>query len=359
MEMLYDQSINQHISAPAYAPQKAKILVVDDDPYIRDFLHRIFLRQNCDCRFAASSEEARGYLNSEEFDILLCDINMPGESGVDLMEYAAAAYQDLAVIMLTGVNDISLADRLFQLGAFDYLTKPTEVNRLLISVNNALRRKDLRKENRRYLRNLESIVSERTEKLQKALQGAIHALALTVEARDPYTAGHQRHVSSLAGSIAAHLNLAEEKIEVVRMAGIIHDLGKIYVPSEILNKPGELTQNEFNLIKEHPEVGFNILKDIEFPWPIAEIVLQHHERLDGSGYPQGLKGDEIKIEARILAVADAVEAMASHRPYRAALGLESALAEICRQKGATYDPEAAEACCDFCQSVESPFNGAK
>jgi len=182
------------------------------------------------------------------------------------------------------------------------------------------------------------------EKLRKALGGIIQAVALTVEARDPYTAGHQRRATNLARAIATEMGLSEEQIDGIRMAGVVHDLGKISVPAGILNKPGRLTENEFAIIQTHPQVGYDVLKTIEFPWPVAQIVLQHHERMDGSGYPAGLKSDEIMLEARILAVADVVEAMCSHRPYRPAWSIDEALGEIRQNRGVRYDPEAVDAC---------------
>ncbi len=182
------------------------------------------------------------------------------------------------------------------------------------------------------------------EKLRKALGGTIQALALTVETRDPYTAGHQRRATNLARAIATEMGLSEEQIDGIRMAGAIHDLGKISVPAGILNKPGRLNENEFGIIQAHPQVGYDILKTIEFPWPVAQIVFQHHERMDGSGYPRGLVGEEILLEARILAVADVVEAMSSHRPYRPALGIDKALEEISQNRGVLYDPEVVDAC---------------
>ena len=182
------------------------------------------------------------------------------------------------------------------------------------------------------------------QKLRSTLDGTIHTIAATVEARDPYTAGHQTRVADLAAAIATEMHLSREQVEGIRMGGIIHDLGKINVPAEILSKPGKLSELEFNLIKTHPQVGFDLLKEIEFPWPIAQMVLQHHEKMDGSGYPQGLKGDEILLEARILAVSDIVEAMASHRPYRPAHGIEKALKQIKQDKGTLLDPKVVDTC---------------
>lgn len=216
-------------------------------------------------------------------------------------------------------------------------------------------------------------------KSDRALKATVNALVSAVELRDPYTAGHQRRVAQIAYAIASEMGLPEEQIEGTRMAALIHDIGKINVPSEILSKPGRLSdsefdlvkthpqvghdilnvpaenlsppgrlsQIEFSLIKSHPQVGYDVLKDIDFPWPVAEIVLQHHERLDGSGYPQGLSDEEIMLEARVLAVADVVEAMSSHRPYRPARGIDEALEEISQNRGILYDPEVVDACLEL------------
>lgn len=181
-------------------------------------------------------------------------------------------------------------------------------------------------------------------RLSHVLLQTVQAIAATVEKRDPYTAGHQQRVSHIAARIATELGLTEEQVEGVRLGGIIHDIGKIYVPAEILSRPGKLSKMEFELIQTHPQVGYDIIKEVEFPWPIQEMVLQHHERLDGSGYPAGLKGDWICLEARILAVADVVESINSHRPYRAALGLQAALDEIRKGAGRLYDPGVVEVC---------------
>ncbi len=176
------------------------------------------------------------------------------------------------------------------------------------------------------------------------LEESLHALATMLEKRDPYTAGHQQRVAELAEKIAIELGLSTEQSKGVRLAGIVHDIGKIQVPAEILNKPGKLSDIEISLIKQHPQVGYDVLNAIKSPWPIADAVLQHHERLDGSGYPRGLHSEKIIIEARILAVADTVEAMSSHRPYRAGLGLKAALDEITNQRGAQLDAEVVDAC---------------
>ena len=182
------------------------------------------------------------------------------------------------------------------------------------------------------------------DKLQKALSGTINVVASTVEVRDPYTAGHQRRVATLARAIAEEMDLPKHQVEGIFMAGVVHDLGKIYVPAEILSKPSRLNEIEFNLIRTHSQVGYDLLKTIDFPWPIAQIVHQHHEKLNGSGYPQGLSADQILIEAKIICVADVVEAMASHRPYRPAMGVDTALKHIQQESGTLYDTTAVAIC---------------
>jgi PAS domain S-box-containing protein/putative nucleotidyltransferase with HDIG domain len=191
---------------------------------------------------------------------------------------------------------------------------------------------------------MEEELRHNVERFKKAMEGVIQVIASIVEVRDPYTAGHQRRVAELACAIAEEMDFSEERIEEIRMAALIHDIGKIYVPAEILSKPSRLTEIEFSMIKSHPQVAYDILKSVDFPWPICKLVLQHHERINSSGYPGGLSGEDILTGAKILAVADVVEAMASHRPYRPALGLDKALDEISKNSGVLYDSEVADAC---------------
>ncbi|MBC8274597.1 MAG: HD-GYP domain-containing protein [Chloroflexi bacterium] len=182
------------------------------------------------------------------------------------------------------------------------------------------------------------------EGLLKVFNGTVEAIAALYEKRDPYTAGHQRRVAQLACAIARKMGLPEEQIYGIHIIGVVHDIGKIAVPGDILSKPGRLSPEEFNIVKTHPQVAYEVLRNLEFPWPVAETILQHHERLDGSGYPNGISGKAIILEARILCVADVVESMASHRPYRPALGKKKALNEILKYKGILYDPAVADAC---------------
>ncbi len=331
--------------------EKKNILVVDDEEQILNMLKYLLEANNYGCTLAINAQEARNAMKDQHFEVVLCDVNMPGESGMDLARYVLTEYADTAVLMVTGADDPEIARTALEIGAYGYIIKPFKPSELIINVANAIRRRDLEIRSRDHRQNLERLVAERTEKLQdtlnhlqKILEGTIQAIAKTVESRDPYTAGHQERVTQLATAIAKELDMDGHRLEGLKMAGVIHDLGKISVPAEILSKPGRITETEFGLIKVHPQVGYDILKDIDFPWAIAQIVLQHHEKMDGSGYPQALSGNDILMEARILCVSDVVEAMASHRPYRAALGINVALEEIKKNSGILYDVEVVNAC---------------
>ena len=270
----------------------ARILVVDDEAAIRRLLGEMLDMSGYKCALAADAADARTFIRDQGFDLILCDVNMPGESGLDLIRYVLAEHQETAVIMVSAVDDTDIAETALQIGAFGYIIKPFRHNELMINIANALRRRELEIKNRIQRENLEQAVLDRTGELQTTLnklkiatEGIIQAMAMTIEIRDPYTAGHQRRVRDLSRAIAEDMGISKERINAIRMSSMIHDLGKIALPSEILSKPGLLTTSEFELIKTHSQIGYNILKDIEFPWPLAEIILQHHERMDGSGYP--------------------------------------------------------------------------
>ena len=329
----------------------SNILIVDDEAPIRRLLNRMLSGKGYGCALAEDAAQARALIMQQKFELILCDVNMPGESGLDLIRSVLAERPDTAVLMVTAMDDAELAETAIQIGAYGYIIKPFKLGELLINVANALRRRKLEIQNRLHQKRLEKAVADRTAELQKALEnlkkgaeGMVQAMSLAIESRDPYTAGHQRRVSDLACAIAREMQFSENTIQGIHMAGMIHDLGKIAVPAEILSKPGKISEMEFGIIKCHPRVGYDILKDVEFPWPIALIVQQHHERMDGSGYPDAISGNEILIEARVICVADVVEAMASHRPYRPSLGIDTALEEITKQKGVFYDPTVVDAC---------------
>lgn len=327
------------------------ILIVDDEDPTRRMLNKLLSLNEYECISAENSELARLQLRCRKFDLMLCDVKMPGGSGIELLGHVKSEYPETAVLMLTGMDSPELAQEALAVGAYGYIIKPFKPNELVINISNAIRRRDLEKENRMHRNNLEKRIKEQTselnitlEKARQTMSGIIQAMSLAVESRDPYTAGHQRRVSQLSAAIAVDMGFSDDRVEGIQMAGIVHDLGKIAVPAEILSKPGRITEIEFEMIKSHTLVGYDILKDIEFPWPISDVVVQHHEKLNGSGYPHGLKGDEILMESRILTVADVVEAMASHRPYRPALGIDVALEEISKNKGEFYDSDVARAC---------------
>jgi putative two-component system response regulator len=330
----------------------ARVLVVDDEKSVRLSVQQFLRDAEYEVDVAEDAQRARALLAHGLWDVVVTDIVLPGLSGVELLKaIRSSAPPDVQVIMMTGEPTVKTAAEAVRAGASDYLPKPVTKASILTSVRRAVETKrildenrQLHVENRSYQENLEELVRQRTAELRDALEGTIRAMALAVESRDPYTAGHEQRVARLARAIAEEMGRPEEEVLGTYYAGLVHDVGKISVPAEILTFPGKLGKEELGIIRKHPETGSRILSTVRFPWPLAEIVHQHHERLDGSGYPRGLSGDAIRIEARILAVADVIEAMASHRPYRAALGIEAALAEIVERRGTFYDADVGDAC---------------
>ncbi len=261
---------------------------------------------------------------------------------------------DRALLNIVGNNDIDTV----AINQIELLVPLSTKQRLvgILLIGDKLSREPYSTEDRRLLHKVMSEVAAGIENahlyegvqrkhtaLKKVTEGVLHVMSVAVETRDPYTAGHQRQVANLACEIAEEMGLSEWDIEGIRIMGLLHDVGKISVPAEILSKPGQINQYEFSVIKTHPRAGYEILKEIEFPWPVTQVILQHHERLDGSGYPQGLSGEDIILEARILGVADAIDAMLSHRPYRPALGVDRVLEEISQKRTILYDPEVVDA----------------
>ncbi|HET7833259.1 MAG TPA: HD domain-containing phosphohydrolase [Gallionella sp.] len=325
---------------------KDKILAVDDTPASLKLLSTLLKEEGYDVRSAINGELALRAATADPPDLVLLDIRMPEMDGFEVCRRlkSHSATSDVPVIFVSSLSETEEKVQGFKLGAVDFVTKPYQREELLARVHTHLELNRLRN-------HLEDLVVERTselraseKKVRASLIDSVTALAATVEMRDPYTAGHQRRVAQLAVAIAEELQLPAEQVEGIRLASVVHDIGKIRVPAEVLSKSVPLTPLEFSFIREHPQNGYDILKSIDFPWPIAQIVLQHHERLDGSGYPNALKGDQILLEARIIAVADVVEAMMSHRPYRPALGLDAALEEITRNRGGLYEPAVVDVC---------------
>ncbi|BCO08229.1 two-component system response regulator [Desulfolithobacter dissulfuricans] len=328
------------------------ILIIEDDQFVRHSLAVYLGSKGYTILQAENGRVGLEIFFQKNPDLVLLDLRMPELDGLEVLAALAQQIGEVPVIIISGVGSREDAIESLRLGAWDFLVKPIRDMTLLEhSVNKALERAVMIRERHRYQQELEKTVADRTAelrhretKLKKALVGIVDVVAAIVEKRDPYTAGHEQRVASLARAIAREMGLTSRKIEGLHLAAIIHDLGKVAIPSELLSKPGRLTDLEFQFIQTHVQVGYDILRRMEFPWPLAQIVHQHHERLDGSGYPQGLKDGEIMIEARILGVADVVEAMSSHRPYRPALGIDTALEEINRHRGTLYDADVVEAC---------------
>lgn len=325
---------------------KAKILVVDDTPASLKLLTDIMKAEGYDVRSAISGELALNAAASNPPDLISLDIRMPEMDGFEVCKRlkVTAATQEVPVIFVTAASETDEKVRGFELGAVDYVTKPYQRDELLSRVRAHLELHQLRHHLSEMVDAQTARLVESEKKLKKNLLDSVAVLAAIVEMRDPYTAGHQRRVSEIAVAIANIMQLTQMQIEGIHLAGIVHDIGKIQVPAEILVKPGALSDLEYMLIKAHSQNGYDLLKTVDYPWPISQIVLQHHERLDGSGYPQGLTGDEILLEARIIAVADVVESMTSHRPYRPSLGIDAALEEIEHNRGIRYDPVVVDAC---------------
>lgn len=317
----------------------SRILIVDDEEDVRGILKYGLINSGYDCISAASGVEALEILNNTHVDVVVSDINMPNMSGLELVRRAKDRY-DIDFIIMTGyVEDFNYED-IIGMGATDFIQKPIGLMEFIARLRRVVLERTTRAERNQAI----SALKTNLEKFQRAMEGIIQAIATTVEIRDPYTAGHQERVAALSCAIAEYMKLDSEMIYGLRMAAVLHDFGKIAIPAEILSRPGPLSDLEYGLIKNHVQYGFDILKKIEFPWPLAKIVHQHHERLDGSGYPLGLKAEDIILEARILAVADVVETISSHRPYRPSLGIPRAVEELTQHRGTLYDAEVVDAC---------------
>ncbi|HPL95981.1 MAG TPA: HD domain-containing phosphohydrolase [Smithellaceae bacterium] len=361
------------------APLKYRhsILVVDDEEAILDIMTIVLAREGYDLHTASSAEEGLKKLREiPDLSLIISDQIMPGMTGVEFLEQALSIRPDAQRVLLTGFTDTDAIINAINKGRIHlYISKPWRKEELLYTINQLLAKAELVMENKRLdelvkkqnaelvelNRDLEAKVRLKTidldrraeelkasyEKIQMILDGTVLAMSRIVESRDPYTAGHQQQVTQIASIIAEKISLPPDRVEAIRISAALHDIGKISVPSEILTKPSRLTDLERELVKTHSQNAYDILKAIDFPYTIADIILQHHERMDGSGYPQGLKGEEILLEARIVAVADVLEAMSAHRPYRPALGIEAAMEEITRHRGLLYDENVVDACLEI------------
>jgi putative two-component system response regulator len=318
---------------------KPRVLFVDDEANILAALTRHF-RNDHELLLAQSGEQALRMLETDgPVDVVVSDLRMPKMDGVKFLSEVRRLYPETVRIILTGHADLqNTLDAVNRCQAFRILAKPCPMEDIGQAIADAVDQARL-VQDRRELAIL--------RKVQEAMEGIIVGFTNLVEARDPYTAGHQAAVARLAVAVGEEMGLAPDQLMCIRMSGLVHDIGKVYVPTEFLNKPGKLSDLEFAIIKNHAQIGSEILKPIDFPWPIVRTVREHHERLDGSGYPQGLAADAISLEAKVIMVADTVDAMTSHRPYRPGLGLDKALAELRENKGKLYDVRVVDACLAF------------
>lgn len=330
-----------------------EIVIVDDNPNNLRVLSSMLQQFGYKVRPALDGAMALKSVLANPPDLILLDIRMPDMDGYEVCRQLKLnpCSAEIPIIFVSALQDTEDKLLAFKSGGVDYITKPFQLEEVLARVKAHLSLY-------RIQRDLQTIVEQRTQELTSTLvtlnesqkqyasilEQTIQAIALMIEKRDPYTAGHQARVSELAVTIATEMALDETVIEGLRLGGMVHDIGKVYIPSEILNRPGKLSDIEFSLIKTHSQVGHDIMVNVAFPWPVAKMIYQHHERMNGSGYPCALKGKEILLEARILAVADVLESMASHRPYRPALGIEKGIEEIQRGAGDYYDTDVADAC---------------
>jgi response regulator RpfG family c-di-GMP phosphodiesterase len=327
-----------------------RVLIVDDDPALRKFLSVMLTQSAFVCRSAASGAEALCLLQEHAFEVVISDLRMPGISGMDLLVEVRQSYPHLAFLMVTAEDGTRVGVRAMQLGADDYLLKPFDADVVLGSLYRALHKRKLEREVMEYRLRLEEMVCERTEQLQSALretersyEDTLEALGAAIDLRDSPTAGHSRRVFLYSMELARSIGGLEQQLRTMAMGAWLHDIGKLAIPDRILLKPGPLLDHEWQVMRRHARIGYELVKSISFLAGAAEIVLTHHERFDGSGYPQGLRAEEIPFGARIFAVADTLDAMTSDRPYRAALPLQSARDVIERGSGTLFDPLVAAA----------------
>ncbi|MDH5740689.1 MAG: response regulator [Nitrospira sp.] len=349
MATLLDQTTHQALL------DNRNILVVDDEEPIRRLLAYLLQSHGYQVEGAGDAREARQKLGEQAFALMLCDVNMPGESGMDLVRHIVTEHKHTAAIMVTGLDSSVLANAALEVGAFGYIVKPFESNEVLIDVANALRRRRLEMENRLHRENLEDIVRTRTLALQQALdwlertekelrlsrEETIQRLAIAAEFRDNATAKHIQRMSHYCELLARKAGLSPDRCDLIRTASPMHDIGKIGTPDHVLLKPGKFTQEEFSVIAQHAEIGYRILSgsDAELLKVAAVIAYTHHERFDGTGYPRGLKGDTIPIEGRIAAIADAFDALTTQRVYKPAFELSHAIELMLKHRSEHFDPE--------------------
>ena len=326
-----------------------RILVVDDENHVRSMIGAALERHGYDVQLAASGRLAMELLEQNTFDLVLTDIVMQDGNGITLLDRIRGKLPNVPVVMVTAIHDISVAIDAMRRGAFDYLLKPFEREHLVATVVRALEHRKALQESHNYQQNLEQVVRARTEMLRQAMEDLEHSYDITLEAlgdaldlKDSETEGHSKRVTAYTIALARAMGISPAEIKVIARGAFLHDIGKMAIPDDILRKPAALTPEEQEVMREHCTRGFNILRKIPFLSEAAEIVFCHQEHYDGSGYPSGLRGGEIPIGARIFAIADALDAITSDRPYRRANSFDAARHEILRCSGSQFDPSVVE-----------------
>jgi len=326
-------------------PSVVRVLAVDDELAASKLIALMLSSPAFHCTTASSGEEALVALQGERFDAVISDLQMPGISGLELLTQVRRSYPHMAFLVTTGVDDLEVGVQAMRCGADDYLVKPLRESAILVSLESALHKRQLEQEVENYRQHLEEMVVERTGRLHAALhqlennyESTLQALGAAIDLRDSETAGHSRRVCRYSLEIARAIGWSEKQLENLARGAYLHDIGKLGIPDRILLKPGLLSVEERKLMQRHVQIGFDLVKGIDFLSEASEIVLMHHERYDGGGYPRGLRGSEILLGARIFAIADTLDAITSDRPYRRASAFESAR-EIIRQcSGSQFDP---------------------
>ncbi|MGD0585733.1 MAG: HD domain-containing phosphohydrolase [Oryzomonas sp.] len=328
---------------------KEHILIVDDEEMIRELLASALLQEGYVCHLASNVDEAFGILSEHPVDLVISDIMMPGRSGVDLLRDIKKVDADIAVLMVTGLSDMNTALECIHLGADDYLSKPFSINRVFLTVKNLIEKRMFALDKKNYQISLEFKVLEQTEQirstmneLHKAYDHTLTALVRALDAREKEVGSHSERVMNYTSLMASKLGIYGDDLEHLAKGALLHDIGKIGISDNTLLKPGALDDAEWAEMRRHPKIGYDILSKIEFLKEPSEIILTHHERFDGNGYPKGLKGEQIPIGSRIFALVDTLDAMTSHRPYRKALPFEAVIDEVRTFRGSQFDPDVAD-----------------
>ena len=367
-EPVVDELAESGVGVRASLRKAARILVVDDEAPVRTMIGATLERQGYDVQFAQSGREAIEILERNVFDLVLTDIVMQDGNGIVLLDRVHGKQPHLPIVMVTAIHDIGVAIDSMRRGAYDYLLKPFERQHLITTVQRALDHRQAMEQNQSYQQSLEQVVQARTEMLRQAMEDLEHSYDVTLEAlgdaldlKDSETEGHSKRVTAYTIALSRAMGVESAKIKVIARGAFLHDIGKMAIPDEILRKPGKLTPAEQEIMREHCARGYHILRKIPFLSESAEIVFSHQEHHDGSGYPNGLRAEEIPIGARIFAVADALDAITSDRPYRKARSFDAAREEILRCSGTQFDPTVVEVFLkipnELWQELRSEING--